>query len=290
MVKSSRKKTKVGGKAGTAGKVKKADEILSNKIEIVEQNEEDGGDEMVIDIEVADEGDDTSDDDSDDGGGGDDDDEEMDDGSVSVSSASDNEDAKSGSKTTSATSANGIPIPFLDTFYALSAENANERAVAAHCLIRHCFPADSPVQAKDAAYALRRLLSGLCSGRAGARQGYASALSSFLKVAFATSGGGGLPSIHVIQKEMNKADQGDDDDDDAMDDEGGSSGEDHPAEFVRKLLLTQTTPRSVLGQKAAKKGSEERDYIFGRLFGIMAVVRSGTLFGTDAPVEVSSLL
>ena len=89
---------------------------------------------------------------------------------------------------------------------------------------------------------------------------------------------------------MNKADQGDDDDDDAMDDEGGSSGEDHPAEFVRKLLLTQTTPRSVLGQKAAKKGSEERDYIFGRLFGIMAVVRSGTLFGTDAPVEVSSLL
>lgn len=289
MAKSSRKKTKVGGKAGTKGKVKKADEILSNKIEIVEQNEEDGGDEMVIDIEVADEGDDTSDDDSDDGGG-DDDDEEMDDGSASVSSASDNEDAKSGSKTTSATSANGIPIPFLDTFYALSAENANERAVAAHCLIRHCFPADSPVQAKDAAYALRRLLSGLCSGRAGARQGYASALSSFLKVAFATSGGGELPSIHAIQKEMSKADQGGDDDDDAMDDEDASSGEDQPAEFVRKLLLTQTTPQSVLGQKAAKKGSEERDYIFGRLFGIMAVVRSGTLFGTDAPVEVSSLL
>ena len=287
MAKSSRKKAKVGGKAVTAGKVKKADEILSNKIEIVEQNEEDGGDEMVIDIEVADEGDDTSESDDSDDGGDDDDDEEMDDGSVSVS---DNEDAKSGSKTTSATSASGIPIPFLDTFYALSAENANERAAAAHCLIRHCFPADSPVQTKDAAYALRRLLSGLCSGRAGARQGYASALSSFLKVAFATSGGGELPSIHVIQKEMSKADQGgdDNDDDDAMDDEDASSGEDHPAEFVRKLLLAQTTPRSVRGQKAAKKGSEERDYIFGRLFGIMAVVRSGTLFGTNASVEVSS--
>ena len=289
MAKSSRKKAKVGGKAVTAGKVKKADEILSNKIEIVEQNEEDGGDEMVIDIEVADEGDDTSDDDSDDDDGGDDDDdEEMDDGSVSVS---DNEDAKSGSKTTSATSDSGIPIPFLDTFYALSAENANERAAAAHCLIRHCFPADSPVQTKDAAYALRRLLSGLCSGRAGARQGYASALSSFLKVAFATSGGGELPSIHVIQKEMSISDKcgGDDDDNgDAMDDEDASSGEDHPAEFVRKLLLAQTTPRSVRGQKAATKGSEERDYIFGRLFGIMAVVRSGTLFGTNASVEVSS--
>lgn len=288
MAKSSRKKAKVGGKAGTKGKVKKADEkILSNKIEIVEQNEEDGGDEMVIDIEVADEGDDTSESDDSDDGGDDDDDEGMDDGSVSMS---DNEDGKSGSKTTSATSASGIPIPFLDTFYALSAENANERAAAAHCLIRHCFPVDAPVQAKDAAYALRRLLSGLCSGRAGARQGYASALSSFLKVAFATSGGGELPSIHVIQKEMSKADQGgdDNDDDDAMDDEDASSGEDHPAEFVRKLLLAQTTPRSVRGQKAAKKGSEERDYIFGRLFGIMAVVRSGTLFGTNASVEVSS--
>jgi len=79
MAKSSRKKAKVGGKAGTKGKVKKADEkILSNKIEIVEQNEEDGGDEMVIDIEVADEGDDTSDDDSDDDDGGDDDDDEED--------------------------------------------------------------------------------------------------------------------------------------------------------------------------------------------------------------------
>ena len=290
MAKSSRKKVKFGDKAGTKGKVKTADEILSSKIEIVEQNEEDGGDEMVIDIEVADEGDDTSEsDDSDDGG--DDDDEEMDDGSVSVSASSENEDTESNSKTTSATSASGIPIPFLDTFYALSAENANERAAAAHCLIRHCFPADSPVQAKDAAYALRRLLSGLCSCRAGARQGYASALSSFLKVAFATSGGGGLPSIHAIQKEMSKAGRGDDDDDDdAMNDEDAASGEDQPAEFVRKLLLAQTTPRSVRGQKAAKKGSEERDYIFGRLFGIMAVVRSGTLFGTDAPVEVSSWL
>ena len=73
------------------------------------------------------------------------------------------------------------------------------------------------------------------------------------------------------------------------DDEGNvaAQGDDHPAEFVRKLLLVQTTPQSVRGQKAAKKGSEERDYIFGRLFGIMAVVRSGTLFGADIPAEVS---
>ena len=281
MAKSSKKKTTTA-KASKAGKVDDgkngSGKAMSNKIEIVEQNEEDGGDEMVIDIEMADEdeGGDTS-------GTSDDEEEDMEDASDDSMSASsdDANGADSNSKRTSgSTGTNGIPIPFLDTFYALSAENANERAAAAHCLIRHCFPADNaPVQTKDAAYALRRLLSGLCSGRAGARQGYASALSSFLRIAFATSSEGDLP-INLIQKELNKAGQ---DGDEVMDDD------EHPAEYVRKLLLVQTTPQSVRGQKAAKKGSEERDYIFGRMFGIMAVVRSGTLFGADVPVEVSVL-
>ena len=284
MAKSSSKKksaTKVG-KAGKTGKV------VSNKIEIVEQNEEDGGDEMVIDIEMVDEADggDTS-------GTSDDEDEDMEDVSDDSTSAS-SEDADGGADSNSekkTSTGTGIPIPFLDTFYALSAESANERTAAAHCLIRRCFPGDgAPVQTKDAAYALRRLLSGLCSGRAGARQGYASALSSFLRIAFApsTSSDGDLP-INLIQKELKKA--GQDDGDDAMDnsdeDDDSAQGDEHPAEFVRKLLLVQTTPQSVRGQKAAKKGSEERDYIFGRLFGIMAVVRSGTIFGSDVPVEVS---
>ena len=293
MAKSSNKKktaTKVGkGKAGK-GKAGKAGKAVSNKIEIVEQNEEDGGDEMVIDIEMVDEedGGDTS-------GTSDDADEDMEDASNDSMSASseDANGADSNSKKTSGSTGNsGIPIPFLDTFYALSAENANERAAAAHCLIRHCFPGDdAPVQTKDAAYALRRLLSGLCSGRAGARQGYASALSSFLRIAFATTSSDDDSPIYLIQKELNKAGQDNDDDDVSMDsdDEGNvaAQGDDHPAEFVRKLLLVQTTPQSVRGQKAAKKGSEERDYIFGRLFGIMAVVRSGTLFGADIPAEVS---
>ena len=290
MAKSSNKKktaTKVGkGKAGKAGKA------VSNKIEIVEQNEEDGGDEMVIDIEMVDEedGGDTS-------GTSDDADEDMEDASNDSMSAS-SEDANgadsNSKKTSGSTGSSGIPIPFLDTFYALSAENANERAAAAHCLIRHCFPGDgAPVQTKDAAYALRRLLSGLCSGRAGARQGYASALSSFLRIAFATTSSDDDSPIYLIQKELNKAGQDNDDDDVSMDsdDEGNvaAQGDDHPAEFVRKLLLVQTTPQSVRGQKAAKKGSEERDYIFGRLFGIMAVVRSGTLLGADIPAEVSTI-
>ena len=140
MAKSSNKKktaTKVGkGKAGKAGKA------VSNKIEIVEQNEEDGGDEMVIDIEMVDEedGGDTS-------GTSDDADEDMEDASNDSMSASseDANGADSNSKKTSGSTGNsGIPIPFLDTFYALSAENANERAAAAHCLIRHCFQVMMP--------------------------------------------------------------------------------------------------------------------------------------------------
>lgn len=296
MVKSSNKK-KTATKLGKASSKAKSAVSDKNKIEIVEQNEEDGGDEMVIDIEMADEedGDDIS-------GTSDDEDEDMEDASdASTSTSASSEDAggaDSSSKKTSGSTdgTSGIPIPFLDTFYALSAENANERAAAAHCLIRHCFPGDdAPVQTKDAAYALRRLLAGLCSGRAGARQGYASALSSFLRIAFAStsSDADDLP-IYLIQKELAKTgqDNDDDDDDDSMDsDDGGihasQGGDEHPAEFVRKLLLVQTTPQSVRGQKAAKKGSEERDYIFGRLFGIMAVVRSGTLLGADIPAEVS---
>ena len=292
MVKSSNKK-KTATKLGKASSKAKSAVSDKNKIEIVEQNEEDGGDEMVIDIEMADEedGDDIS-------GTSDDEDEDMEDASdASTSTSASSEDAggaDSSSKKTSGSTdgTSGIPIPFLDTFYALSAENANERAAAAHCLIRHCFPGDdAPVQTKDAAYALRRLLAGLCSGRAGARQGYASALSSFLRIAFATTSSDDDSPIYLIQKELNKAGQDNDDDDVSMDsdDEGNvaAQGDDHPAEFARKLLLVQTTPQSVRGQKAAKKGSEERDYIFGRLFGIMAVVRSGTLLGADIPAEVS---
>ena len=39
--------------------------------------------------------------------------------------------------------------------------------------------------------------------------------------------------------------------------------------------------------RLAKRGSEERDYVFGRLFGIMAVVRSGSLTIAGVPIEVS---
>jgi hypothetical protein len=87
-------------------------------------------------------------------------------------------------------------LPFLDTFWSLAEEDEGIRAKAGFDLVHHCFPfaatkggdANVPVDLKDAAYALRRLLKGVCSGRAAARQGFASALSSFLVAAYSKAG------------------------------------------------------------------------------------------------------
>ena len=77
--------------------------------------------------------------------------------------------------------------PFLDSFYGIASANIAERTQAAKVLLHHCLLGPD-ANAKDAAYALKRLLNGLCSGRAAARQGNAAVLASFLKVAFALDG------------------------------------------------------------------------------------------------------
>ena len=76
-------------------------------------------------------------------------------------------------------------MPFMDTFYSLSSNDASERNLAAASLLEHIFSFqgknidDASGSVKDGCYALTRLLKGLCSGRASARQGFASCLSSF---------------------------------------------------------------------------------------------------------------
>merc|ERR1712038_1499742 len=93
-------------------------------------------------------------------------------------------------------------IPFMDTFYSLSSNDQRERSTAGSSLLHHLFlsiDADGKINdktdgdknqnkfdalIKDGSYALTRLLNGLCSGRASARQGYASCLASFLKLSF----------------------------------------------------------------------------------------------------------
>jgi len=168
-------------------------------------------------------------------------------------------------------------IPFMDTFYQLSSEDSpKDRSIAARDLIHHCFFTGQGINHKDAAYALTRLMNGLCTGRAASRQGFASCLSSFLRVAYSSSlNESDSSAMEDILKEDDIAEKLKADMEDA-----------HPAMILRQKLLSTTqiiAPEAssiVKGQKKGPpklKGIEERDHAFGRLFGILAVIRSGTL-------------
>mmetsp|Transcript_7497 Transcript_7497/g.16230 ORF Transcript_7497/g.16230 Transcript_7497/m.16230 type:complete len:1444 (-) Transcript_7497:183-4514(-) len=184
-------------------------------------------------------------------------------------------------------------IPFMDTFYLLSSEESpEERSIAARDLIRHCFLSGEGINHKDAAYALTRLMNGLCTGRAASRQGFASCLSSFLRVANSSSlNKGDVSAMDEILK----------DDDDAKKLKDGMEGDDaHHATIVRQKLLATTEFLASEGNNdnnnnkgqpknrsvGKPKGIEERDHVFGRLFGILAVVRSGILGLKDFPSVV----
>ena len=61
-------------------------------------------------------------------------------------------------------------------------------------------------------------------------------------------------------------------------------------QFVRKKLIDHTSSLESSTDrkgctKRAKKGSEERDHMFGKLFGVLAVIRSGTLATDDSTFE-----
>ena len=191
-------------------------------------------------------------------------------------------------------------IPFMDTFYQLSSdESPKDRAIAARDLLHHCFLTDQGINHKDAAYALTRLMNGLCTGRAASRQGFASCLTSFMRIAYSTEGG----SMEDVLKE--DEDYGKK----QLLDAGVGIGSTHPAMIVRQKLLLTTqflTPEeeessNAKGNNKMKKGGynkqqkfggkmkgiEERVHVFGRLFGILAVVRSGVLSSEDFPSDVS---
>lgn len=169
-------------------------------------------------------------------------------------------------------------IPFMDTFYQLSSEESpRERSVAARHLIQHCLLSEQGVNTKDSAYALERLMKGLCTGRAASRQGFASCLASFLKVMHSLD----ETTIDSILKE----------------DGGDEHGEPAMAIRTKLLAITQYHQSAEKEGGAGKnkknrfggkfKGIEERDHVFGRLFGILAVVRSGILTADDSSLSVS---
>ena len=191
-------------------------------------------------------------------------------------------------------------IPFMDTFYTLSSHDPKERNVSASSLLHHIFLSSNDVKenddeeakkrldalVKDGCYALTRLINGLCSGRASARQGYASCLSSFLKLSFqlvpsfAMGDGKKCWMDHFMEHNTENI-------------EGDTMTK---SEYVKKTLLDQTKLAECTKDKNgvphnAKKGSEERDYMFGKLFGILSVVRSGTLSldESDSSFEVRTI-
>ena len=206
--------------------------------------------------------------------------------------------AKKQQQSNSVTSKKQAPIPFMDTFFQLSSEESqNDRSVAARDLIHHCLLDEHGVNHKDAAYALTRLMNGLCTGRAASRQGFASCLSSFLRVVYSPSlnddDGSSGASLEKILKEDAFSNQ-------FVEDMKKDNAPCNPAVIVRHKLLSTTqflaaeaiTTSSDKGRKknnygGKMKDSEKRDHSFGRLFGILAVVRSGILGLNDFPSEVS---
>jgi len=175
-------------------------------------------------------------------------------------------------------------LPFMDTFYALSSDDVRERNLAALSLLRHLFSQkinecdDNSRKIsviKDGLYAFTRLLRGLCSGRASARQGYASCLSTFLELSFKL-GPVLSPNFGKAKCWMEYY----------MEHEADSSKNStvelspSPLAFVRDQLMKHTV-ESAASDKACQRtrgGAEERDRMYGKLFGILAVIRSGTLF------------
>jgi DNA polymerase phi len=138
--------------------------------------------------------------------------------------------------------------PFLDAFYSLAATDPRERAAAAQTILLHVQA--TPVEAP---YAWKRLLRGLGSGRAAARQGNASALAALIKL-------GAQSTLLQTLRESDTSVQ----------------TSESPLDYVRQALLQATQLPT-----GKHKGSEERDALFGRLFGMVAVIRSGLLTGAD---------
>merc|ERR1712157_423339 len=70
-----------------------------------------------------------------------------------------------------------------------SSNDTKQRSKAAQAIIQHCFYINNSSDSDDSInedkyYALQRLFRGITSNRLSSRQGFASCLTSFLKIAF----------------------------------------------------------------------------------------------------------
>ena len=171
-------------------------------------------------------------------------------------------------------------LPFMDAFYSLSSNKPDERSFAANSILNHVFMSENSATnidaiVQDGDYALTRLFLGLCSGRASARQGYASCLATFIKLAFQRS-----PDTNDtictcwMERFLDYAKKN-----------SKVSSDINTSQYLRNQLLFHTSMSSSSSTQKNNKGArgqEDRDYKFGRLFGILAIARSGSLsIGTN---------
>ena len=154
---------------------------------------------------------------------------------------------------------------FLDAFYGLASLDGRERTRAGQVILHHSLLGSQRANVSDAAYALKRLLNGLCSGRAAAREGCASTLTLFLQVAQT------LGFLTKIQQQERSAEN------------NNNNKEEGVLVYLRRRLLQASSVDVVepgkggRGGGGRKKDSEIKDHNWGRLFGILALVRSGIL-------------
>ena len=164
-------------------------------------------------------------------------------------------------------------MPFMDTFYLLASNDPSERNFAASSLLHHVFSSEDgtfDVTVKDGSYAMTRLLMGVCSGRASARQGMASCLATFLRISFqmGPEDDSGRRWIHCFMEHMEAKEK------------------ETPLTFIRKKLIESTSLEAPKGKTVMKKSrTDERDAHFGRLFGILAIARSGILKDTNISLD-----
>ena len=203
--------------------------------------------------------------DDDEGGGEDDSSGDDDDNDDEVMGEDPNEHDEAGMPPTLHPNNTSERSEFLDAFYGLASLDGRERARAGQVILHHALLGSEQANVSDAAYALKRLLNGLCSGRAAAREGCAATLTLFLQVA-QTSG-----YLTKIQQQERSAEN------------NNNNKEEGVLAYLRRRLLQASSVNVVepgkggRGGGGRKKDSELKDHNWGRLFGILALVRSGIL-------------
>ncbi|CAR28288.1 ZYRO0F00440p [Zygosaccharomyces rouxii] len=127
-----------------------------------------------------------------------------------------------------------------DCFYRLASDLQDERVKAAVSLIEELSALELPACNEEWSYVLKRLISGLASGRNSARLGFSLCLSEVVKMA--------LDKGTLAPQDLSSPDQ------------------------YLELLSNNLSPDAVGKSKKDLKGKDERGILFGKMFGLQAIL------------------